>query len=223
MSLDARRCQTPSRVNPSSCQKGVNPSTGPFPPLVAGTVNGMGRPLRVWVEGATYHLFSRGSDRHPIFDEYRDYARFAALHRRYSDELKVDCFAWALMPNHWHLLVRAPSHGLSDFVKRLNHRYSLRTNLRHERTAHLFKNRFGSVLQESERQFLWTLRYVLRNPVEAGICSSVQQWRWSSYHDTVRAGYTPAFLCVDEVLGYFGTTPERQIVAFNAFLAESKS
>ena len=192
-----------------------------FRPSVVSIVNAMGRPLRVWVEGATYHLFSRGSDRRRIFDGYRDYAQFMALFSTYAAEFNLDCFAWALMPNHWHLMVRSPSRGLSDFVKRLNHRHSIRSNRRKRRTAHLFTNRFGSVLQETDGQFLNTVRYVLCNPVEAGLCNSVEEWRWTSYHATVRPDSAPPFLRVAELLGHFGGSREQQIDAFKAHLNEA--
>ena len=167
-----------------------------------------------------YHLFSRGSDRRRIFDKYGDYADFMDLFSTYAVKFELECFAWALMPNHWHLVVRSPARGLSDFVKRLNHRHSLRSNRRKGRTAHLFQNRFGSVLQQSDPQFLWTVRYVLRNPVAAGLCDTVAQWQWSSYQATVQAVTGPRFLRSGELLGYFGGSLEQQIAAFNAHLED---
>jgi REP element-mobilizing transposase RayT len=183
----------------------------------------MGRPLRVWAEGSVYHLFSRGSDRRTIFDEAVDYAHFTSLLRGYAEEYELECFCWTLMPNHWHLMARSSARGLSQFVRCLNHRYSLRTNRSKGRTAHLFQNRFGAVEQESTAQFLWTLRYVLRNPVEAGLCASVADWRWTSFHDTVDPSRAPSFLRVDEILGYFGAPGEKRTSAFAAYLSDLAS
>jgi REP element-mobilizing transposase RayT len=153
-----------------------------------------------------------------IFEHYWDYVEFAGLLGEAAPKHGVDCFAWSLMPNHWHLLVRSPESGLSAFVQRLNHRYSLRSNRRKGRSAHLFMSRFGSVLQESEEQFLWTLRYVLRNPVEDGRSMSVRDAPWTSYGATVGRTSPPPFLRVDEVLARFGSSEYRRIRAFEAFL-----
>ena len=91
-------------------------------------------------------------------------------------------------------------------MKNVNHRYALRFDRRWGRTAHVFQNRFGAVYQKSEEQFLWTLRYVVRNPVEAGLCASPFDWRWTSFAAT--AGLVPAprpRLRVAEIVAHFGS------------------
>jgi hypothetical protein len=88
-------------------------------------------------------------------------------------------------------------------MKNVNHRYALRFDRRWERTAHLFANRFGAVLQTTERQFLGTLRYVVRNPVEAGICASPYDARWTSFAATAGLAPAPEYLRVDEILDCF--------------------
>ncbi len=178
----------------------------------------MARARREWLEGGIYHLFSRGSDRRPLFEHQRDYFEFAALMADAAVRDNVDCFAWCLMPNHWHVVARSPAEGLSTFMKRVNHRYSLRFNRRHGRTAHLFKNRFGAVLQTSEDQFLWTVRYVLRNPVTAGACSSVRDAQWTSYPAMVGRVPAPPFLRREEILERFAGPDRDAIAAFEAFL-----
>ncbi len=178
----------------------------------------MARAPREWLEGGIYHLFSRGSDRRPLFEQQRDYFEFAVLMADAAVRDNVDCFAWCLMPNHWHVVARSPAKGLSTFMKRVNHRYSLRFNRRHGRTAHLFKNRFGAVLQTSEDQFLWTVRYVLRNPVTAGACSSVRDAQWTSYPAMVGRVPAPPFLRREEILERFAGPDRDAIAAFEAFL-----
>lgn len=165
----------------------------------------MARPRRVWIEGAIYHVFARGSNRQAIFLNEGDYVEFELLLANAVTEHGLDCFGWSLMPNHWHGVLRCPPDGLSRFMKHLNHRYALRFDRRWGRTAHVFDNRFGAVLQETEEQLLWTLRYVVRNPVDAGLCGSPFDARWTSFAGTAGLVPPPAHLRADEVLEHFGT------------------
>lgn len=168
----------------------------------------MARPRREWAEGAIYHLFSRGSNRQAIFLDERDYVVFDLLLAAALRKHELDCFGWSFMPNHWHAVVRSPAVGLSRFMQAVNHRYSVRFDRRWNRTAHVFENRFGCVLQKTEEQFLWTLRYVVRNPVEAGICASPLDARWTSFPATAGLVAAPDYLRVDQILECFSFDPE---------------
>jgi REP element-mobilizing transposase RayT len=163
----------------------------------------MARPARDWVEGALYHVFSRGSNRQAIFLNDGDYVEFDYLLDSAIRKHGIATFGWALMPNHWHGVFRCPAQGLSRFVKAVNHRYALRFDRRWGRTSHVFANRFGAVLQKSEEQLLWTLRYVVRNPVTAGLCASPLDARWTSFRATAGIAEAPDHLCVDEILALF--------------------
>jgi putative transposase len=162
------------------------------------------RPKRDWIDGAIYHLYSRGSNRQAIFLNNGDYVEFETLFARTAEAHQLDCFGWSLMPNHWHGIFRCPPTGLSRFVQQLNHRYALRFDRRWGRTAHVFENRFGAALQQSEEQFLWTLRYVVCNAVEAGICASPFDAQWTSFPATAGLAPAPVHLRVDEILAHFG-------------------
>lgn len=150
-------------------------------------------------------MFARGSNRQAIFLNEGDYVEFESLLASSVMAHGLDCFGWSLMPNHWHGVLRCPPEGLSRFMKHLNHRYALRFDRRWGRTAHVFDNRFGAVLQETEEQLLWTLRYVVRNPVDAGLCASPFDAQWTSFPGTAGFVPPPAHLRADEVLEYFGT------------------
>jgi len=167
----------------------------------------MARPRREWIEGSIYHVFARGSNRQAIFLNEGDYVEFDMLLAATIRKHRLESFGWSLMPNHWHGLFRCPPGGLSGFMQQLHHRYAIRFDRRWNRTAHVFDNRFGAVLQKTEEQFLWTLRYVLRNPVEAGLCASPFDARWTSFPATAGAGRAPEFLRVSEILELFGHDP----------------
>lgn len=164
----------------------------------------MARPPRDFVPGAIYHVFSRGSNRQPIFAFDSDRVDFLDCFSRVVRVYELTCLAYCLMPNHYHFLVSTPDGRLSYAMKGLNGRYSLRFNRRYGRNAHLFKNRFGAVRQEDESQFLWTLRYIVWNPVEAGVCASPEEWPWSSYRASTGVEKPPACLHVGRLLAYFG-------------------
>ncbi len=177
----------------------------------------MARPPRDWVEGAIYHVFSRGSNRQAIFLNEGDYVEFETLLSVSLRNHGVDCFGWSFMPNHWHGVVRCPSNGLSRFMKAVNHRYALRFDRRWGRSAHVFDNRFGAVLQKTQEQFMWTLRYVVRNPVEAGICATPFDARWTSFAATAGLAPAPNYLRVDQILECFGAdrdTARRRWIEF---------
>jgi hypothetical protein len=111
------------------------------------------------------------------------------------------------MPNHYHLLLETSDSPLSDAMKALNGRYALRFNRRSGRDAHLFKNRFGAVLQETEGQLLWTLRYLVRNPVESKLCSRPEEWTWSSFRASAGLDRPPPFLGIGRLLSFFADEP----------------
>ena len=171
-------------------------------------MNGGGEGAPEWLEGGIYHVFSRGSNRQAIFLNEGDYVEFDMLLADAFHRYELDAFGWSLMPNHWHGIVRSPTQGLSAFMKSVNHRYALRFDRRWRRTAHVFQNRFRAVLQESEEQLLWTLRYVIRNPVDAGICASPFDATWTSFHATAGLAPAPPHLRVGEILAMFGGTRE---------------
>lgn len=178
----------------------------------------MARPKREWIAGSAYHVFARGSNRQAIFLDEGDYVEFDMLLAAAIRKYRLDCFGWSFMPNHWHGIFRCPAGGLSEFMQRLNHRYALRFDRRWRRSAHVFDNRFGAVLQQTEAQFLWTVRYVVRNPVEAGLCSSPFDGRWTSFPATVGLARAPEYLRVGEILDHFAPEPAEARERFIAFV-----
>jgi REP element-mobilizing transposase RayT len=165
------------------------------------------REPRNFIAGAIYHVFSRGSNRQPIFAFDSDRVDFLGCFERVVRAYELRCYGYCLMPNHYHLVIQTPDGRLSDAMKALNGRYALRFNRRYGRDAHLFRNRFGAVVQESESQFVWLLRYTAMNPVESGLCSEPGEWPWSSYRASVGLDSAPPFLDVDGLLTYFGHKP----------------
>lgn len=172
--------------------------------LAPATLADMGRPPRELIAGGIYHVFSRGSNRQAIFAFNSDRIDFLECLGRVIQVYELRCLSYCLMQNHYHLVVETADDRLSQAVKVLNGRYALRFNRRYGRDAHLFKNRFGAVLQEDELQLLRTLRYVVRNPVESGLCACPDEWPWSGFRASVGLDQPPRFLDVERLLSFFG-------------------
>ena len=174
----------------------------------------MARAQRAFFPGAVYHVFTRGSNRQAIFSFDSDRVDFLMCLDRIVRRHELRCLAYCLMPNHYHLVLETPAGGLSAAMKALNGRYALRYNRRYGRDAHLFRNRFGAVLQESEPQLRWTLRYTVRNPVESDLCAGPEEWPWSSYRACAGLDPAPAFLALGELLSLFSDEPQRAMARY---------
>jgi REP element-mobilizing transposase RayT len=149
----------------------------------------------------------RGIEGRRIFSVDGDRSDFLERLDALIPELDFRCFAWVLMPNHVHLAVRSGSVRLSRLMARLNTGYARSFNLRYERQGFLFQNRFRSRLVASEADLLAVIAYICRNPLEAGITSSISElsrWPWCGL--SALAGVRPArpFEAVRETLAMLG-------------------
>ena len=181
----------------------------------------MGRAAREFTSGSIYHVFSRGSNRQAIFLFDADRIDFLSCLERVLSRHRILCLSYCLLPNHYHLLLQCLDDSLSGAMKALNGRYSLRFNQRYTRDAHLFKNRFGAVEQETESQFLWTLRYIATNPVEAGLCARPHEWPWSSYRASVGLSEPPPFLALRMMLSFLSDEPESGVARYRELVEDS--
>jgi REP element-mobilizing transposase RayT len=174
------------------------------------TVENVPRKPRNWIPGGTYHVFSRGSNRGALYLSDADRSDFLDYAAVVIERYELECLAFALMSNHFHFMFRTPpllEAPLSRALKDLNGTYSGRFNRRHGREAHAFRNRFGAVFQATTEQLVGTARYIVCNPVEAGLCLHPAEWPWSSYSATAGLATPPRFLRVKPLLSLFGPTP----------------
>jgi putative transposase len=181
----------------------------------------MPRAPRLQIAGGLYHLTSRGNRRQPIFADDQDRRFFLGLVDIVVARLRWRCHSYCLMPNHYHLVAETPEPDLSRGMQELNSRYASCFNWRHGLDGHLFQGRFRSILIEREEHFLEAVRYVVLNPVRAGLCGSPEEWRWSSYRATLGLEPKPAFLSLEALLGRFGGVSAAGRPAFAAFVRES--
>ena len=178
----------------------------------------MPRRPRVLVPGGLYHVFSRGNRRQQIHMDAID--RLWFLDRL---EEVVVAFGWllhayCLMPNHYHLVLETPQPNLSAGMHRLNFLTAQSFNRRHDVDGHLFQGRFHSPLVTGEPHLVELSRYVVLNPVRAGLVRHPADWRWSSYRATVGLVARPPFLTLDTILGFFARDANSARAAYEAFV-----
>jgi REP element-mobilizing transposase RayT len=165
----------------------------------------MARPLRIEFPGAVYHITNRGNDKRPIFLDNGDRENFLNLLERVNTRYHWICYAYCLMDNHNHLLLETLGRNLSIGMRQLNGVYTQTFNRKHERVGHLFQGRFKAILIEKDNHLLEACRYVVLNPVRAGVVEKPEQWKWSSYWAT--AGREKAHRCLTAgwILRQFGS------------------
>jgi REP element-mobilizing transposase RayT len=129
------------------------------------------------------HVTNRGNDRQPIFVDDLDYATFLRLLEAAFDGIDHERHAYCLILNHYHLLIEATRKELSRAMHRLNGRYARRFNQRYARTGHVFQGPYTATAVARDEHFLEALRYIVLNPVRAGLCEHPATWPWSSYRD----------------------------------------
>ena len=164
----------------------------------------MARPLRLEFVGALHHVTSRGNERGAVFLDDPDRALFVDVLSSVVEKYKWTCHAYCLMDNHYHLLVETPFANLAVGMRQLNGVFTQKYNRKHERTGHLFEGRYKAILVKKESHLLQTARYIVLNPVRAGIVGDPGDWKWSSFNATVGSARQPDFLSVDWLLGRFG-------------------
>lgn len=143
----------------------------------------MARPKRVCPAGEVFHVLNRSVARMTLFEKPEDYDAFLRVVDETWRQIPLPILALAVMPNHWHFVVRpAADDHVSDFFRRLSVTHTMRWHA-HYRTGgsgHLYQGRFKSFPVQSDEHLLTVLRYVERNPLRANLCERAEDWRWGT-------------------------------------------
>ena len=180
----------------------------------------MPRSPRVVEPGGIYHLTPRGNDGREIFLEDADRVHFLLRLGRVARKYRWVVFAYCLMTNHFHLLVKVPEDGLSPGMQELLGGYARWWNGEHDHYGHLFRNRFDDTPVRVVRHLIATARYVELNPVRAKMHNRPEQWPWSSYRAHVGLDHPAPFLANTEFLKLLGPTPDKARKAYRRFVRE---
>ncbi|HUV66069.1 MAG TPA: transposase, partial [Sedimentisphaerales bacterium] len=153
----------------------------------------MARPLRIDQEDTFYHVLNRGNEQRLIFRDTRDHEGFLMRLGRCSQRFSLSVYAYVLMGNHYHLLVRTRQANLSAAIQWLGVSYSTWHNVRHQRSGHLFQGRFKSFVIAEDSYLYRLLLYIHRNPLRAGLVERLADYPWSSYRALAYGRGAPAW------------------------------
>ena len=135
----------------------------------------MPRQPRLDAPGVLQHVMARGIERRKIFWDDKDRTAFLERFGVILEETQTQCYAWALIPNHFHILLRTGATPLSTVMRRLMTGYAVTFNLRHRRAGHLFQNRYKSVICEEDAYLLELIRYIHLNPLRANLVKDLKE------------------------------------------------
>ena len=151
-----------------------------------------------------HHVTCRGNNKRSIFEDDHDRNRFLVMPARIAGRHGWKIHAYCLMRNHYHLVIEIDERGMSRGFCELHTGYARSYNKRYGRVNHLFGKRYWNARLKDDASFVNTCRYVLRNPVRAGLVGDPAAWRWSSYRATIGAALADVPLATDELLASFG-------------------
>jgi REP element-mobilizing transposase RayT len=180
----------------------------------------MPRQARIEIAGAIYHLTARGDRRQVIFRDDIDRQNWLRTLGDVCARYGWRIHAFCQMGNHYHLVAETPQTNLSDGMRDLHSTYTQRFNLRHAMNGHVFQGRFHSEIVHRQTHLLETVRYVVLNPVRAGMVATPGGWPWSSYAMTCDRARAPQWLETDWVLEQFADNRVEAVRGFRRFVAD---
>lgn len=169
-----------------------------------------------------YHVTSRGNARQMIFRDDADREAFLGIVALAVKRYNLICHAYCLMGNHYHLVVETPDGNLSRVMRHINGVYTQHYNRRHGRIGHLFQGRFKAILVEKDSHLLELCRYVVLNPVRAGLARGASDWKWSSYRATAGTAKPAECLSVEWVLSQFGPRRREARLEYRKFVSAGR-
>jgi len=182
----------------------------------------MPRKARIDVPGALHHIIVRGIDRCAIFVDDHDYDQYLERLDLVLTDTETPCYAWALIPNHFHLLLKTGSTSLSSVMRRLLTGHAVYFNRRRHRHGHLFQNRYKSILCQEDTYLRELVRYIHLNPLRAGLVEDMKALDNYPYcgHSALMMNVKRKWQQVDYVLGFFGKRKAEARKSYRTFVAK---
>lgn len=180
----------------------------------------MPRGPRLDIEGALHHVMVRGIERRKIFLSDEDRTDLVRRIGQIVPKSGAKIYAWSLLPNHFHILIRTGHLPLSSIMRKILTGYAVSFNHRHKRAGHLFQNRYKSILVEEEPYLLELVRYIHLNPVRAKMVEKIDQldiYAWSG-HAALMGKQDNSWQDLDYILARFGHTSGRARKAYRNFV-----
>ena len=180
----------------------------------------MPRKARIDAPGALHHIIIRGIEKRKIFEDSKDRNQFIKRLDDILTEAETPIYAWALIPNHAHLLLKTGLTPIATIMRRLLTGYAVYFNRRHRRHGHLFQNRYKSILCQEEPYFLELVRYIHLNPLRAKLVADIRTLDKYPYsgHSAVIEKVKRDWQHVDYVLKFFGKRKSLARMAYRNFV-----
>ena len=182
----------------------------------------MPRQARLDAPGTLHHVMLRGVEKRVIVSDAEDREDFVARLGAAGRDTGTAIYAWALLPNHAHLLLRSGPTGLPKFMMRLLTGYAIRYNHRHRRHGHLFQNRYKSIVCDEDAYFRELVRYIHLNPLRAGLVEDLRQldrYRWCG-HAVLMGKVTGEWQDRAYALSWFGASERAAVRAYREYVAQ---
>jgi putative transposase len=180
----------------------------------------MPRKARIDAPGALHHIIGRGIERRDIFLDDKDRDNFLVRLGNILLATETPCFAWALMSNHFHLLLRTGNVPISTIMRRLLTGYAVTFNHRYRRSGHLFQNRYKSILCQEDAYLLELVRYIHLNPFRGNIIMAIDALDKYPYsgHSRLMGYHKSPWQNINAVLSYFGAKINTARMKYKQFL-----
>ncbi len=185
----------------------------------------MPRQSRIDTAGALHHIIARGIERRRIFEDDQDRYDFLKRLTPILEQTQTTCYAWALIPNHFHLLLRTGAVPVATVMRRLLTGHAQSYNRRHHRHGHLFQNRYKSILCQEDPYFLELVRYIHLNPLRAGLVKDLgylEKYPFSG-HGVIMGRHEQPWQNSDAVLAFFGKRTSSAKLAYRVFVTKGMS
>jgi len=182
----------------------------------------MPRQARLDTPGTLHHVIFRGIEKRNLFDDKYDRENMVNRMEELVKETGTKIYAWSLMTNHVHILLKSGHSGLSRFMRRLLTGYAISYNIRHRRYGHLFQNRYKSIICNEDTYFHELIRYIHLNPLRAGLVknmSELDRYPWSG-HSALMGNKRREWQDIDYVLSWFGKTKNAAIKKYRAYVGD---
>jgi len=173
------------------------------------------RAARIKSKSGIYHIIMRGINRQTLFNDEEDFAKFIQTLQRYREICEYNLYAYCLMGNHLHLLLKEGKDPLETVMRRICGSYVLWYNKKYDRVGYLFQDRFKSEPVEDDVYFLTVLRYIFHNPLKAGIVTKIQNYIWTNYIDYIEGSNETD---TDFALDIFSTDRGKAVRCFIEYL-----
>ncbi|MCF7872674.1 MAG: transposase [Candidatus Omnitrophica bacterium] len=178
----------------------------------------MARPLRIEYEDAFYHIIQRGIEKKKIFLQDTDRGKFLSYLSQAYLKYRIIIHAYALMDNHYHLILQTPKANLTKAMHYLNTSYAAYFNAKRKRTGPLYQGRYKAILVQQDEYLHHLSRYIHLNPVRAKIVKNPIEYLWSSYKYFVSNAASPAWLQTTFILSMFSKTASQAKKIYKEFV-----